>query len=182
MKKYSVINIIFIISVLILSFKSFGQNQITNEQLNKTLDTLSLKQAGLNNRVQLNVSNIEMVDLLNSIGLENNLNLSVDPNLIQLVTYNFYDVPVKEVFSFLYRNYNIEINFIGSIISFKNKPKEKEVQVKYIRKTPDVSFNAENNFLTVDLRNDTLEFVAHEITKQSGLNIVMDNQIKYNPM
>src|SRR5690554_5532840 len=167
MKKYSVINIIFIISVLILSFKSFGQNQITNEQLNKTLDTLSLKQAGLNNRVQLNISNIEMVDLLNSIGLENNLNLSVDPNLVQLVTYNFYDVKVKEVFTFLYRNYNLEISFIGSIISFKNKPRVKEVKPEYTAKVPTISYNPENSFLAVDLKNDTLSYVIREITRQS---------------
>src|SRR5690554_2178238 len=128
------IYLLFIISAMLISVNTYGQVLLSPEKLNKTLDSLSQYQNGLNNNVQLNVSNIEMVDLLNSIGLENNLNLSVDPNMIQLVTYNFHDVPVKEVFSFLYRNYNIEINLIGSIISFKNKLKQKEAVPKYVRK------------------------------------------------
>lgn len=178
-KYYKTYTLCFI-SVFLLSFTSFTQAELTTEQLNKKLDSLSQSQQGLNNEVQLNVSNIEMVDLLNSIGLENNLNLSVDPNLIQLVTYNFYDVPVKDVFSFLHRNYDIKINFVGSIISFKNKPKQKEVQPKYVRKTPNVTYNPNNEFLSVDLDNDTLAFVIHEITKQSGKNVVTSSEIKNN--
>lgn len=178
-KHYKTYTLCFV-SVLLLSFSSYAQAELTTEQLNKKLDSLSQSQEGLNNEVQLNVSNIEMVDLLNSIGLENNLNLSVDPNLVQLVTYNFYDVPVKDVFSFLYRNYDIRISFVGSIISFKTKPKEKEVKPKYVRKTPDVTYNPNNQFLSVDLENDTLQFVIREITKQSGKNIVADNNIKNN--
>jgi len=170
----------FIISAIIMSFNVNGQAVISPEKLNNTLDSLSQYQTGLNNKVQLNISNLEMVDLLNTIGLENNLNLSVDPKMIQLVTYNFHEVPVKEVFSFLYRNYDIEITLIGSIISFKNRPKQRVVQQKFVRKTPNIVFNPDNKFLSVDLSSDTLKYVVHEITKQTGLNIVMDSPIKYN--
>src|SRR5690554_5716048 len=83
----------FIISAIIMSFNENGQAVISPEKLNNTLDSLSQYQTELNNKVQLNISNIEMVDLLNTIGLENNLNLSVDPKMIQLVTYNFHEVP-----------------------------------------------------------------------------------------
>ncbi|MEX1193172.1 MAG: type II and III secretion system protein [Brumimicrobium sp.] len=169
-------------SIFLLSFSTIAQLTYTSEQLSDKLDSMSNNQSGLNNEVQLNVSNIEMVDLLNSIGLENNLNLSVDPNLVQLVTYNFYDVPVKDVFTFLYRNYDIQIEFVGSIISFKNKPKVQKTPPKYIRKEPDVKYNPENEFLSVDLSNDTLQFVVHEITELSGKNIVIDNKIKNNPV
>ena len=178
MQRYYKAHIIILISTLVLTFSIYGQSNITPEQLGEKLDSLSFNQPGLNNGVQLNISNVEIVDLLNSIGLENNLNLSVDPNLIQLVTYNFFDVKVKEVFTFLYRNYDIEIKFIGSIISFKNKPKEKVVTQRYTRKIPDVKFNFDNKFLTVDLKNDTLEYVIHEITNITGQNIVIDTKLK----
>lgn len=152
----------------------------TLEELNAELDSISQVQEGLNNEVQLNVSNIEMADLLNTIGMENNLNLSVDPNLIQPVAYNFYDVPVKDVFTFLYSNYDVDIEFIGSIISFKRKPQKKPEPVAYKREVPEIEYNSQNTFLSVDLNNDTLQYVAHEITKLSGKNIILDNNIKYN--
>jgi len=180
MKVLTNIFVVSFISLVLISVSTFGQEGLTPSQLDEKLDSLSEEQPGLNNEVQLNVSNLEIVDLVNSIGLENNLNLSVDPNLVQLVTYNFHDVLVKDVFSFLYRNYNIKIEFTGSIISFKNKPKEKEIRPTYVRKTPDVKFNPNNQFLSVDLENDTLQFVIREITRQSGKNIVTDNSIKNN--
>lgn len=165
--------------MMLLPFSAHLQDW-TLDELNAQLDSMAKIQDGLNNEVQLNVSSIQMADLLNTIGVENNLNLSVDPNLIQPVAYNFYDVPVKDVFTFLYSNYPIDIEFTGSIIAFKNRPKKKPEPVAYEREIPEIEYNSENTFLSVDLDNDTLQYVTHEITKLSGRNIILDNNIKYN--
>lgn len=161
-----------------LLFSSGIKAQLTSSELAKKLDSLSYIQIGLNNQVQLNVSNIQLADLLNSIGLENNLNISVDPSLNDLVSYNFYDARVKDVFVFLYSNYKIKIDFIGSIIAFKKliPPVEKPQVVK--AKEPDVAYNPANKFLTVDLSNDTLHKVAQKITMLTDENIVIASSIK----
>lgn len=164
--------------IMLFPLSCFSQN-LTLKELNDKLDSLSEIQDGLKNEVQLNVANVQMADLLNTIGMENNLNLSVDPNLIEPVAYNFYDVLVKDVFVFLYANYTIDIEFIGSIISFKNRPKSKPKPKAYVRDIPEIEYNAQNTFLSVDLDNDTLQYVTHEITKLSGKNIILDNNIKY---
>lgn len=161
-----------------ISFTVLAQNVYTPEELDKKLDSLSLFQSGLNNQVQLNVSNIEIVDLLNSIGLENSLNLSVDPKLKELVTYNFFDTRVKDVFSFLYRNYDVRIDFVGSIIIFKKLEIKEPEKPKYQPKTPNVIFNPANKFLSLDLSGDTLHYVIHEIIKSSGENVVVPSSIK----
>jgi type IV pilus assembly protein PilQ len=170
------------IVLLILGFlfvhSSLTAQTMTSEQLEKKLDSLSFFQMGLNNNVQLNVSNIALADLLGSIGLENSLNLSVDPGLTQLVSYNFYDARVRDVFIFLYNNYEINIQFIGSIIAFKKLSQSPKSTTVYKPKEPNVSFNKANNFLTVDLLNDTLSFVTERITKLSGENIVLSANIK----
>jgi type IV pilus assembly protein PilQ len=158
---------------------SFGLNaQLTPSEMAKKLDSLSYIQIGLNNQVQLNVSNIQLADLLNSLGLENNLNISVDPSLNDLVSYNFYDARVKDVFTFLYSTYKIKIDFIGSIIAFKKlvPPIEKPPVVK--AKEPDIKFNQANKFLTVDLSNDTLFRVAQKITMLTDENFVIASSIK----
>lgn len=168
------------IGLLLVSFLfNFGiKAQMTSSDLAKKLDSLSYIQIGLNNQVQLNVSNIQLADLLNSIGLENNLNISVDPSLSDLVSYNFYDARVKDVFVFLYNNYKIKIDFVGSIIAFKKliPPVEKPPVVK--PKEPDVAFNPANKFLTVDLSNDTLHKVVQKITMLTDENIVIASSVK----
>lgn len=153
-------------------------SQMTSAQLEQKLDSLSYVQLGLNNQVQLNVSNISLADLLNSIGLENNLNLSVDPALTDLVSYNFFDARVKDVFVFLYNNYELNINFIGSILAFKKKPAPQKVAPVYQPKDPEVAYNNSNKFLTVDLSNDTLLQVTEKITRLSGENVVVSSSIK----
>lgn len=170
--------IILAFLLVLLPFSAHLQDW-TIDELNAELDSMAKVQEGLTNEVQLNVTRIEMADLLNTIGVENNLNLSVDPNLIQPVAYNFYDVLVKDVFVFLYTNYDIDIEFVGSIISFKNRPKSKPKPKAYKRDIPEIEYNAQNTFLSVDLDNDTLQYVTHEITKLSGKNIIVDNNIKY---
>lgn len=164
---------------LLFVLVSYGQERtLTLQEMDEKLDSISNILFNLDNKVQLNVSNIQMVDLLNSIGLENNLNLSVDPNLIQPVTYNFYDARVKDVFSFLYRNYDITIDFVGSILIFKKLPKPKQIEQKYAPKMPIVDFKPENRFLSLDLSDDTLKYVVHEIMRLSNENIVVASDIR----
>jgi type IV pilus assembly protein PilQ len=171
--------IVFCIIGLLFVGAIYAQERtLTPQEMDAKLDSISNVQFNLDNKVQLNVSNIQMVDLLSSIGLENNLNLSVDPNLIQPVTYNFYDAKVKDVFSFLYRNYDITINFVGSILIFKKIPEPKEIKAKYSPEQPIVEFKSDNRFLSLDLSDDTLKYVVHEIMKLSNENIVLASDIK----
>lgn len=100
--------------VLISSISVYGQNY-TEQQLRETFDTLSVKSKGLNNKMQMNVSGISMHELITSVSMENNLNFIIDPNLNTIVSYNFYDALVKDMLVFLYLNYEIEYDFVGSI-------------------------------------------------------------------
>src|SRR5690554_1791645 len=113
----------FIISAIIMSFNVNGQAVISPEKLNNSLYSLSHYQTGLNNKVQLNNSDLDVVYLLHTIGREKNVYLRVDLKMIELLTYNFHEVPMKDVFAFLYRNHDIEITLIFSTISFKDRPK-----------------------------------------------------------
>ena len=171
-------SIALITTILFIFMMNRVVAQLTPQQLESKLDSLSYIQMGLNNKVQLNVSNIQLGDLLNSIGLENNLNLSVDPKLTELVSYNFYDARVRDVFVFLYSNYEINVNFIGSIIAFKKKPAPVPPPVVYKSKEPNVVFNKANKFLTVDLSDDTLLKVIEKITRLSDENIVVSSSVK----
>jgi type IV pilus assembly protein PilQ len=168
---------LFIILLLVLTGTAYSQ-QFTESSLRAKLDSLSTKYPGYNNSVQLNVSGLPLTELLNSIALENNLNISIDPSFNQAISYNFFDAQVKDVLVFLYDNFEIEYQFVGSILSVRRRAVVKEAPVIVPQKKVDVNYNASNEFLSVDLKSDTLSRVSEAITRASGRNIVLAPDVK----
>jgi type IV pilus assembly protein PilQ len=156
---------------------SYGQNY-TEKELRDQLDSLSLIHPGLNNKVQLNVTGLQLGELLNSLALENNLNISVDPSLNQMISYNFFDALVKDVLVFVYQNFETEMQFYGSIIAIKKRISIKPAQVASPAKKINVSYNPANEFLSVDLKQDSLWKIAEEITKLTGKNFVLAPDVR----
>lgn len=167
-----------IIILLFITINSilFGQENI--EQFKIELDSLSKNQVGLNEKVQVNVSGITLADFISAIALEHNLNVSVDENLNTLVVNNFYDAAVKDIYVFLVKKYNIKVNVTGSIISFSVQEKKTLPKVKYKPKEIKLSYKKENDFLSLNLRNDSLLNVAAAITKKSGKNVILSKEAK----
>lgn len=162
---------------LTLANFSWGQ-KYTELTLRKKLDELAVKHTGLNNTLQLNISGLQLAELVNSVALENNLNISVDPKLNQIVSYNFFDASVIDMLVFLYKDFDIEYEFIGSIISISGR-EVIQPKVKPAPKT-NITYNPSNRFLSMDVKNDTLWNVVNELTKQSGSNFVVDPEVRNN--
>lgn len=152
--------------------------QLDINKLRSELDTLALKKTGLNEQVQISISQLPLSEFINSIAEEHNLNVSVETGLNQPIVNNFYDAQVKEVFLFLARENKLDVQIMGSIISFK---REKVIPVAVKPKTKkqiDAKFNKANEFLSIKLKSDTLMDVVEEITRISGKNVGVAENIK----
>lgn len=172
MNKILVFFAFFLLSNHFVSAQKYNENQ-----LRFILDSLALRHKGLDNKLQLNVTNLQLSELVNSVSLENNLNVSIDPSLNQSISYNFFDAQVKDMLVFLYLNFELEYEFYGSIISIKKRLKEEQpIVVK--RKEIDVTYNPTNEFLSINLTNDSLWRVTERITKLTGKNFVVDPEIR----
>lgn len=175
-----------IIVILTLLFCGFTMNAVAQKYsegtLRDVLDNLAGDHPGLNNKLQLNVSGLPLSELVTSVALENNLNVSIDPNLNQLISYNFYDAQVKDMLVFLYLNFEIEYEFVGSIISVQKRLKEVVKPVVVPPRKPEISYNPANKFLSMDLKNDTLWQVMEELTKVSKFNFVVDPEVRNQPV
>lgn len=172
MKKIIVSIGIAIISTLM----TFAQPDIN--QMERDLADLSKVQPGLTEKVQLSVTGISLSDFIAAIAYEHNLNVSVEEGLKNPVINNFYDATVKDVFIFLIKKHNLIIDISGSIIYFKNRPEEKVIAAPYTPKPIDVSYRAENKFLSINLKKDSLYRVAEAITRASNNNVVLSPAIK----
>lgn len=144
----------------------------------KQLTELAQTQPGLLQKVQVNVAGITMSDFITAVAFEHNLNVSVDEQLKTIVVNNFYDALVKDVFVFVVKKYELETEVIGSIIVFKPKTIKPVEPVIIPPKEILVSYKKENQFLSVDLKKDTLSKIAETITRKSGKNVILAPNIK----
>lgn len=169
----------FLILVLFIFSPVFSQQDIT--LLSTQLDDFAKQKKGINEVMKIDISGLSLYDFITTIASEHQLNVSVDSDLNQIVTNNFYDVTVKDVFLFLTEKYDLEVTFMSNIIIFKKREEVKPVIVK-LPKVIDVNYNETNDFLSVKLQNDSLVYVAQAITDKSGKNIILSQDIKFQPV
>ncbi|HEX8017507.1 MAG TPA: type II and III secretion system protein, partial [Flavobacterium sp.] len=146
-------------------------------ELSRKFDELSIQKKGLNETIKIDVSGLTLHDFISSIAEEHQLNIDVDIELNQPVANNFFDVTVKDVFIHLAQKYDLEVSFMNNIIVFK-KRKIITVVEKKQPKIIDVTYNPQNDFLSVRLENDTLSAVAKGIIDKSGKNVILAQEVK----
>lgn len=158
---------------------SFGFTQQSSVEIfNSHIETLSKKKKKLNENIRIDLSGLTLYDFLSTLAEEHELNVSIDPNLTEVVRSNFFDVKVKDVFGFLIEKYKLKVSVNNNIIIFE-KEKEKPVETpKKVLKKIDVTYKQNNDFLSIKLKNDSLPRVAQAITDISGKNIVLTPDVK----
>ncbi len=140
--------------------------------LEQRLIDLGKTSPGLNEKVDLSINGATIQEFIRAIGVNNNLNVNVDPSIDVKIANNFSKVSAQEVFLFLCKNYNLDITFVGPIMSFvKYVPPAAPIKA-VVSKKINVSYEPTAALLSFDLQNDTLSSAAKEITKQSGKNII----------
>lgn len=165
----------YVIVLLFITNSSIAQQDIN--ELSKQFDAISVQKKGLNESIKIDVSGLTLHDFITSIAEEHQLNIDVDTELNQPVSNNFFDVTVKDVFIHLVQKYDLEVTFMKNIIIFK-KRKAITVVEKKRPKVIDVTYNSQNDFLSVRLENDTLSAVAKTIIDKSGKNLILATEVK----
>lgn len=163
------------IFVFLISGWCFSQQ---NTDYRAQLETLSQELKAYNKTIQVEVTGITLYDFVSAIADEHKLSIDVDTSLEQLVSSNFYDVPVKDVLLFLVGKYDLEMSVNGKILVLKKKIVVPEPPKPIPPKKIDVSFNKANGFLSIKLKKDSISKVAQAITDASQKNIVLAPSIK----
>lgn len=138
------------------------------------LKELSKDSQGLLEKVELSVNGVAIQEFIRGLATTNNLNVSVDANLDTKIVNNFSNVNVSDVLLFLCKKYDLDISFIGNIMSitkYNAPPPPVEVKV-YKPKDLKINYDKPSNQLSIDLNNDSLQQVARELTRISGKNVV----------
>ncbi|MGZ3862808.1 MAG: type II secretion system protein GspD [Bacteroidia bacterium] len=148
----------------------FGQDRFTI--LEEKLNQAHAANPGLTDKIDMEVNTMTIQDFIAAMGKLHNMNVTADANIDVKINAPFKNITVQEIFMFLARKYDLDISFIGPIMSFtkysgpvlvkENKPLAKKINVSY---------DSTNNLLSFDLTNDSLSSVAKAITRASGKNM-----------
>ncbi|WP_317897776.1 type II secretion system protein GspD [Aurantibacillus circumpalustris] len=161
--------------IIIFLFTAYLVNaQDRFDILDEKLNQLAKNYPGVDEKVDLSMNNATIQEYIRTIGATNNINVNVDPSIDIKLSNTFKKVTAKEVFIFLCKRYDLDIMFVGPIITFVkyNPPVEPIVEKKVTSKKLNIKYEKTADLLSYDLMNDTLGNVAKEITKQSGKNII----------
>ncbi|MGE0567525.1 MAG: type II secretion system protein GspD [Bacteroidia bacterium] len=148
----------------------YSQDRLT--VIEEKLNQLAKSYPGIDDKVELSMDGASIQEYVRAIGISNGLNVNVDPTLSIKLTNSFSKVTAKEVFIFLCKRYNLDIQFVGPIMTFVQFTPPPVVESKPKPKQLNISYEKNADLLTYDLNNDTLGNVTKEITKLSGRNII----------
>jgi len=174
---YKKFTLIILILTTLLPYKLWAQTKDRTQIIQQRLDAIAVDVPGLDQKVQLMVTGISIVDYLNALAKSNKLSISIDPKLNFTVYDTFNGVTATNILVLLAQKYNLDISTVGSIIyitPFQDpaqfiKPPEKDINASY---------NAPDNTLSLILTNDSLPAVARKITRLSGKNIIVPNGLQ----
>ncbi|MBI5539658.1 MAG: general secretion pathway protein GspD [Bacteroidia bacterium] len=146
------------------------------KEIEKKLTTLSVTMPAMEESVDVSVSGVSIQEFLRAVANNAKINISVDPTLNINIVNNFSNVRVIDMLMFMAKEFDLEINVIGTIITVSKYQAPKE-EVKIIPKKLNIKYISANDQLSVDLTKDTLVQVAKEITRQSGKNIILASSL-----
>ena len=167
--------IIYVLISLFFTNTIIAQQDIN--ELSKKFDSMSVQNKGLDESIKIDINGLTLHDFISTLAEDHQLNIDVDHSLNQMVSNNFFDVKVKDVFIHLVQKYDLEVTFRNNIIIF-NKRIEKVIVPKKTAKIIDITYNPLNDFLSVKLENDTLSSVIKEITDKTNKNLVLAPAIR----
>ena len=173
MKRYK--NIVIVTICLLMSINILAQDRI--KQMENQLDLMTTEVPGLEEEVQMSVSGVSIQEFMRGIADAHKLNISVDPTIQQNIVNNFANATVSDVLLFVCKEYNLKINFIGTIMSLVKYEVPKPVVVKAPKKELIINYNKTKDELTIDLKNDLLDAVVKAITKKSKKNVVISSGV-----
>lgn len=138
------------------------------------LDLLSDSLApGLNETANFSVSGLPIQTFLRTLAESHDLNIQVEPALNIALENNFTSVRVKEIIYFLCQEYQLDIRFINTIMSFTKYQLPVVVISKPLPKKLKIEYNPATRRISLDLSRDSLLLVVKEITRISDRNVML---------
>ena len=171
-------NILLIYFIFGFGILSFSQDTFQNQShdnariatIQNKLQLLSVEVPGLAQKVNISISNANLVTFLQAVSQVHKININPSDQLSTINIINgFNDVTVQDLLVFLVKEHRLDIQFTGNILSIKEYVQPTEVAIE---KEPIISYDLTTATISTDLRSDPLPKVFRKITETSGKNLL----------
>lgn len=167
----------FLLTVLLAFALLFANTAMAQEdrmlRLGTELTELSHTVPGLNDSLDFSLSKTTVSEFVRGIGTAHNLNLAADLSLKQQIGgFKFSDATVKDILLWLCEQHQLDLSIRGNIITVK-KFVPVVVELRADPKVPEIKYNKATDFLSYNLRKDSLVNVAMEISRKSLHNVIV---------
>ena len=166
------------IFLLIFSINLVLSQEDRIQNIRNNLEVLALDTPAFNEtlKLEVNVSNVSLPNFLMAVSKVHGLNMSVSNDVSNItIVNNFADVTISDLLVFLCKEYNLTIDFTGSILSIKQFTAPKPVPEEKIIK---VEYSPNTELISLDISNDPLEKVFRKVMEVSGKNLLFSNELK----
>lgn len=170
MRLFLVVFIVFIAQL------GFSQNRI--DRVKSELDSVSRFVPELNDSINFSVKKTSLQQFIRAVAVSKGVNVSINPSVSGTIANNFKNVRVRDLFVFLCKEFDLEIEIVaGNIFSFSNyiEPKKDNKDKLHDR----IRFDKQVGVLSLDLQEDTLLHVVRRIAKVSNHNFSVEKKLHY---
>lgn len=159
---------IYLLFLLLPVFCSAQRDSIRFAAIDRKLETLVERDSTFAREVDVTAGRLPLAELLRNIARASGVNLSVRGVESIPVSCNFTRARVDELVRFLCREYRLDVETTGNILSIFPAAEAPSPQPD-----PEISYNAADTTLSYDLKGERLIDVAKKITTFSGCNIIV---------
>jgi type IV pilus assembly protein PilQ len=175
---------LFLIMFLMLGPISYGQMVGDNriQQIQNQLEVLQVENTGLSEKLKLdiNIRGVALTDFLLAISEVHQININVDPDLQDIsVVNNFSDVTVADLLVFLCKEFDLDIEFTGNILSVGKYVPEPE---PIVEKPLIITYDPRNETISLDLNGGPLHKTFRKIIDLTGHNLLYGEGMENMPL
>jgi type IV pilus assembly protein PilQ len=169
--------------IIFVSITSLAQRIRDIDSIAIHLEGITKEYPGLKETVEFSVSGVSVKEFVRTLANNHDLNISVSDDVQGIVINNFSNAKVSDVLIFLCKEYQLSIDFMGSIMSFHSLDQQEiDRKLALLNAPPRVIYDNSSHFLSLDLKNDTLESVIKEIVDMTFVNVLPDPDVRLKPV
>lgn len=163
---------VILISALIFNIYNADAQTERVEGIRAQMDTLVTYYPVFKERVDISVGRMRLSELLRKIAELKDVNISVRDDFDCVVSCSFTSSRIDDLIIFLCREYSLDIDIFGNIVSIFRYAPDPEPEVPLV-----IHYTADS-LISFNFKDKKLEEVTQCITSKTGVNIIVPKNVK----
>lgn len=148
------------------------QDSLQTDSLRAKLELLAQRDPAYLSEVDISAGKMALDELLRHVARVNEVNLSVKGGSNIPVSCNFSRTRVTDLLAFLCREYELNLDVVGNIVSLYPRPLPPPARPPLV-----IDYDSTHHRMSCDVRDHRLVEVVRRISETTGLNIVVPRQL-----